>query len=343
MPAVKGPPPPQPRREDELARELLVRELRALETPELLALCLRGKSHPERLRLYLGLLRGRAGTRAQLGASLVCFDLARQGDETAQREFSALASTIDALARDGGLVAELLGNDPYLQSTWAACRLALESEDPRTLDAALAGDDAELMGELELLTDADIEFDLEDAQLEEQERTQQAKEEFGAILARQLGQDHARGVFAAEGFETASTAELDRLETFLKQAVSYADRVSTARGMASLGYLFMATHLRMKSLFGKRNPRRAAALKSGLVRLPADLEAVVHAAAIFELEGGTAMDGFEKVLELLMDFLAFCHQQRRDPRAAASADAYVEAERQPPPVLLTGSNRRRRG
>jgi hypothetical protein len=342
MPTVKAPPPAPPRREDELAREQLVRELRALETPDLLALCLRGKSNLQRLRLYLSLFRGRAGTRAQLAACLVCFDLARLGEETAQREFLALASTIEALSRDGKLVQELLGTDPYLQATWAACRLALESEDQRSIDS-LALDDAELLGEVELLTDADIDFDLEDAQLEEQERTEQAKEEFGAILSLQLGQDSARGVFAAAGFETGSTDELDRLEGFLKQAVSYADRVSTARGMASLGYLFLATHLRLKTLFGKRNARRAAALKSGLVRLPADLDAVIHAAAIFELESGTAMEGFEKVLELLIDFIAFCHQGQLDPRAAASADAYVEAERQPPPVLLTGSNRRRRG
>jgi len=172
---------------------------------------------------------------------------------------------------------------------------------------------------------------------------ERAKFEFANILARQLGQDTEHGIFGGTGFETGSGKELDRLQGFLDQALSYSGMVTTARGMASLGHLFLATSLRMKSLFGKRNARRAQALRTGLLRLPADLTSVEHAAAIFELEGGNAMLAFEKVMELMLDYLAFCHQQHKDPRAAVTVDAYVEAERTPPPVLLSGESRRRRG
>lgn len=336
------PPPPPARTPEELARDQLVRELRALETPELLALCLRGRNRPDRLRLYLSILRGRAGTRAQLASCLVCFDLARLGDGVAQQEFLALAPTIEVLSHDQRMVDDLLGSDDYLQRTWSECRATLEGGDQRELDGSLNLEGSDLIGELDLLSDEEIDLDLE---VEEpaDARAERARAEFAGVLAKQLAQDSNQGIFASSGFETASSRDLDRMDAFLNQALSYADLVSTARGMASLGHLFLATHLRMKTLFGKRNQRRAQAVRTGLVRLPADLEAVEHAAAVFELEGGAAMLGFEKVLELLLDFLAYCHQTRQDPRAAATVDAYVDAERMPAPVLLTGEQRRRRG
>ncbi|MBS2029956.1 MAG: hypothetical protein JST54_18790 [Deltaproteobacteria bacterium] len=331
---------------DELARDQLVRELRALETPELLALCLRGRNRLDRLRLYLSLLRGRAGARAQLASCLVCFDLARQGDDVAQKEFFALAPTIEELARDGKMVSDLVAHDAYLERTWNECLTALENSDQRELDAPLSIDESAPIGELDLLSDVELELDLELEVLPQAEdpiHVERAKFEFANILARQLGQDSEHGIFGGTGFETGSSRELDRLQGFLDQAISYSDMVTTARGMASLGHLFLATSLRMKSLFGKRNPRRAQALRTGLLRLPADVTSIEHAAAIFELEGGNAMVAFEKVVELVLDYLAYCHQQRKDPRAAVTVDSYVESERTPQPVLLTGESRRRRG
>jgi hypothetical protein len=336
-----------PKSPQDFYREQLILELRALETPELLALCLRGQNRTDRLRLYLTILRGRAGARAQLASCLVCFDLARQGDELAQKEFLALAPTIELLAKDVNLLHDLLAGDSYLERTWDACEATLQGGDQRELDVPL-GLDTELVGELELLSDAELDgidlgLEIVPEGADEAERIAQARYDFGLVLAKQLGQDSAKGIFGGEGFETDSSAELDRLEGFLREAMSYADLVSTARGMASLGHLFLATHLRMKTLFGKRNARRAAALRTGLLRLPADIESVEQAAAIFELEGGRAMVAFEKVVELLLDYLAFCHQNRKDPRAALAIDAYIESERAPQPVLLTGESRRRRG
>jgi len=336
---VNAPIPPNA---GEASRQELIHTLRALETPELLALCLRGKGHPERLRLYLSILRGRAGSRAQLAASMVCFDLARSGDPMAQREFFALAPTIAELAKDGRLLTELLAGDADLARIWADCRTALASSDPRELEQALPLEDVELVGELDLLSEDDLDIEL-DLDAGDAQRAEQARYEFGLILAKQLGQDSEHGLFGAMGFETASSRDLDRLDAFLNQALSFADLVGTARGMACLGQLFVATHLRMKTLFGKRNARRASAVRAGLSHLPADSLALEQAAAVFELEGGAALVAFEKVIELLLDYVAFCHQHRGDPRAAATIDAYVEAERMPPPVLLTGESRRRRG
>jgi hypothetical protein len=333
---------PGSQRAEDVSRQELVQQLRALETPELLALCLRGPGRVDRLRLYLSILRGRAGTRAQLAASLVCFDLARRGDELAQREFLTLVPALEVLARDGQLVNELLAGDADLKRAWADCRAALAQGDQRELEPPSAPVDVDLVGELDLLSDDDVEFDI-DLEQADALRGEQASHEFGLILAKQLGQDSEQGLFGAVGFETASSRDLDRLEAFLNQAVSYGDLVGTARGMASLGQLFLATNLRMKTLFGKRNARRATALRLGLSRLPADSEALEQAAAVFELEGGNALVAFEKVLELLLDYLAFCHQQRKDPRGNAAVEAYVEAERSVAPVLLTGNNRRRRG
>ena len=342
---MNGPPPSPRGNAADAQRELLIRELRALETPELLALCLRGRSDRMRLRMYLGILRGRPGTRAQLASCLVCFDLARQGDDAAQHEFLSLAPTIEELARDGALVAELVSRDAYLDRTWADCQAALDASDQRELSVPLHAEATELVGELTLLSDddfGDLGLEILDDD-SDAARAEQAKQDFARILAIHLGQNTDQGLFGAQGFETTSSRDLDRLQGFLNEAISYSDLVTTARGLASLGHLFLATHLRMKSLFGKRNARRAAALRTGLLRLPGDAAAVEQAATIFELEGGPAMESFEKVVELLIDFLAFCNHGRRDPRAATTVDAYVEAERTPPPVLLTGDSRRRRG
>ncbi len=344
------PPPPAPTVED-TERERLLDGLRALETNELLQLCLKVRGSPARLRLYLGLLRSRGGVRAQLAACLVCFDLAKQGDIMAQREFTALAPTMSQLAQDVGLVAELLGGDPYLEETWSACRLALEGSDPREQLHALDEDaDAVPVGELDLLSDEDLDADFgvefsfgppTQAVQDEVER-EAAQAEYAALLAKHLGQEPEHGLFSEGGFATASGRDLDRLEGFLERSAAWASRVPTARGLSSLGNLFLATHLRMRTLFGKRNPRRQKALRTGLANLPSDIEAVLCAATIFEFEGEAARLGFEKVLELLLDYVAFCHAKRLDPRLPQTVESYIESERQPAPVFLRGINRRRR-
>src|SRR5262249_1928670 len=121
-------PPPLPAAS--AGREALLAELRGLETPELLALCLRFRRAPERLALYPSVLRGRSGERAQFAACLVCFDLARQGNAAAQMEFAGLTPTVRALATSTSLLSELLRDDPYLSSIWDDCRAALAEAGP---------------------------------------------------------------------------------------------------------------------------------------------------------------------------------------------------------------------
>src|SRR5687768_6306091 len=121
---MPGPPPPPPAAIQ--GREALLAELAGLDTPDLLALCLRFGRSPERLGLYLSVLRSRSGERAQFAACLVCYDLGRQGVASAQAEFEALAPSVRGLADRAELTAELLRDDPYLTPIWLACKEALE-------------------------------------------------------------------------------------------------------------------------------------------------------------------------------------------------------------------------
>jgi hypothetical protein len=299
----------------------------------------------ERLTFYLGLFRARSGARAQFGASLVCFELARRGSAVAQREFTALAPTMNALRSDGRLVDDLLAADPLLHAVWVDCQTTLELNDPREAFDPLAHG-TELVGVLDLLLDEEV--DLGDAELElieaevDDPQSTAAHAEFGALLLRHLRHEPEKGVFQwGAGFATSTRGDLVRLESFLNEAASRAGRVPAAAGLACLGNLFLAMHLRRHTLFGKPTPRRVAALKSGLLGLPVDCSALGKAAAVFEFEGKRVQKGFEKVLELLMDFLVFCNRQGLSPREKATVEAYVAADRQAPQVLLVGDIRRR--
>ena len=79
----------------------------------------------------------------------------------------ALAPTILALAEDKKLVAELVGNDDYLEKTWAECRQALAQSDPRET-WGLPSFDVDVVGELDLLDDLEIDLDVDfDVEIEE--------------------------------------------------------------------------------------------------------------------------------------------------------------------------------
>ncbi len=345
--------PPPPPAAATSGKERLLEELAGLDVADLLALCLRvgAAGGEDRRWLYLSVLRSRHGQRAQFAACLVCFDLARAGSAVAQREFTALAPTVRALAGNRALVDGLLEGDPYLVEAWAACASALAAGDPREAWASLE-DDVELVGELDLLSEdelASIDLDLEELEILEDdaatqdERDRAAADAFAASLAAHLGHDVARGFFdRGRGFATSTAAEVDRLERFLREAAALGPRVPVAAGFASLGYLFLAVHLRRKTLFGSSNPRRIAALRAGLAGLPDRPEGLACAAAILEFEGEAVRERFEKVLELILDYGAFCREKRLDPHGAAAVDAYVAADREPPSVLLQGDNRRRR-
>src|SRR5690606_10654000 len=105
--------------------------------------------------LYLDILRRRGGERAQFACCLLCFDLARQGDATSQREFVYLADTMRQLAQNTELVDALTLHDPYLTYVWELCQAQLEEMDPRFAGGAPEPvAEAPAVGELDLLSDA---------------------------------------------------------------------------------------------------------------------------------------------------------------------------------------------
>ncbi len=337
---MPAPPPPPPGVLGTSAQELFLSELAALDTPELLALCLRSRRDPHRLSQYLALFRSRSGSRAQLAACMVCFDLARQGSEVAQRELLVLAPTILGLARDQGVVDGLLAGDAYLRDIWRDCHQALQGSDPRELAGPQLEESVELAGEIDLLDGDEFEVVFDD-EVVLAERQQQ---EFSKIVADYLDYSPEYDQWGSgNGFATEDSVDLARLTAFVAEAGSRSRYVPVARGMLSLGNLFLGMHLRRHTIFGRPNRRRVAALQAGLEAFDTDSQALAFAAALFESEGLQVIERLDKVLELLMDFLAWCAQSGTDPRAAKSAADYLALDREPP-ALLRGEdeNRRRR-
>lgn len=341
---MPGPPPPPRAAQDDAGRDELRSELRALETPELLALCSRFRRDPERLAFYLRLFRARPGPRAQFAACLVCFDIARQGVEASQREFYALAPTMSAIAADARVIHDLLSDDPYLKAIWSDCRVALSRADPRDAHEAPQAR-AALVGEVDLLSEEEI--DLADLEPEDgaaaEERAQRERADFARLVAEQIGENLDHGLTSSgRAFALDTRAELDRFERFVEEAVSRAPAVPLAAGVACLGNLFLASHLRRTNFFGGANPRRTAALQAGLSAMAAARTGVVGAASLFAREGPGVIEQFEKVSELLLDFLRFCAAEVRDPLAPGTVERYVRLNREPEALLLREKGRRRR-
>lgn len=327
--------------EDPEGREKLRRSLESLDTADLLALGARLSRYTERLVLYLEVLRGRPGQRAQLAACLICFDLARQGHETALRDFFALIPTLHALAEEPGLASELIGDDEHLTGLWKDCQSAIAADDPRESDSLDAS--AEILGEIDLVSDLDVDIDL--VQLLDDSRQEEYGRAFAAIVARKLGYDVENGVVpVTTGLGVGTSKEIDELEAFLRDAALFAESVPLARGLTSLGQLYLAVHLRRHRLFGQANPRRMEALRAGLLALPKEDPAPLAAAAsLFQEEGAAVATRFQKVTELLLDYISFCSEYHLDPLGPTAVERYVSADRPVTPTLLAqqGEPRRR--
>ncbi len=310
--------------------------LHALATEALIEKAL---DEPAARRACMVTLRDRDELRAQAAAALLCFDLAKGGDDVAQGELALLRPTLDALAADPDAADELLADPPALQALWEAAQEVLEQADPRDFAPVLRQEvDAELS--LDLLGDDDAP-ELGNAADEARVRA----EELRRLLAEHLGVDagERRVVRLGKGLAMSTPADVDRVEAFLREVDARAHLVPAARGLSCLGHLFVATHLRRHNVFGALNPRRAAAVRAGLARLArldAEVESVLEAAAFFAFEGEHT-EGFEKVIELMLDYLAFAGEAGADPYASETASAYAAAGRLPPPVL-GGPDRRRR-
>jgi hypothetical protein len=317
------------------ASTALRQELSGLPTEDVLALCYRFRTHGERLRFYLDVLRHLGGRKAALAATLVCFDLASQGQQTAQREFEALAATLRDVELNPDMVRQLVQGSPYLEELWPRCQAALRGMDPRTSASdALAVHDADIV-ELELFS-ADELGDFEDLIVESVDAEAMSRryldllDRFFETVPDRRQQPGTRGFFAR------TSADVERVEDFLRELDSLREYVPAARGMLALGELFLASHLRVRSFWGKPNPRRAELVELGLRHFVEADESIFPSAGFFG--GHDAEDqAWEKVQQLLLDYFGWRVQQ--GPRElCASIQAYA-AEAKVLPSLRFGERR----
>ncbi len=290
-------------------QERLLEEVAGLGVEEILAVCYAFHNQKvdqvlQRLRLYLDVLRRRGGERAQFASCLICFDLARQGDPTAQREFAYLADTIRFLAQRGGLVEALLGGDPYLLYIWELCQEQLAEADPRfaTAGAPEHADTAAELATLDLLSDADFDdagdFDIavDDGAL--WLRFDEAVEAF-------LGGEVGIPTYDPEaGFRLHHNRDVERIERFLMELDSLREPVPPARGFRALALLFYGTHMRSKSLFGAKNERKEGLLRAGIAEFFQSAEQVWEVIGVLQPMHADD-DAWEKMADVLSDFLCW--------------------------------------
>lgn len=300
------------------AQEALLHELAGLAVDDILALCYAFQAKPERLRLYLDALRKRGGERAQFASCLICFDLARQNEPTAQREFAFLADTMRGLAKNDTLVSSLVGGDDYLTFVWELCQAHLAEMDPRVEPEAVDAS-VEVVGDLDLISDedfADLEIDLDTAAMVRQ--FDEAVEEFlGGRIGVPIYDPNA-------GFRVVSNRDVQRVEKFLLALDSLREPVPMSRGFRALALLFYGTHLRSKSLFGGINVRKQALLREGVA------EFVQSGPRVWEVVGvlsslHAAVDVWERIADVVTDYMQWI--ARDQAHAASGPSAYPAVER----------------
>ena len=277
------------------AEEQLLSEVAGLAVEEILALCYAFKASTARLRLYSNALRKRGGERAQFASCLICFDLARQGDETAQLEFRFLSDTMRNLATDTALVESLVGQDDYLVFVWELCQAQLQEMDPR-FDASSEPLTLESMvvAEVDLLSDDDFDdfvISVDDARM--WRRFDEAVEVF-------LGGTVGVPVYdPTSGFRLHNGRDVSRVEKFLQELDSLREFIPLSRGFRALTLLFYGTHMRSKSVFGAINARKQAVLRDGLD------EFAKSGPAVWEIIGVLGpLHAPEDVLERCVDVIA---------------------------------------
>jgi hypothetical protein len=297
--------------------DLLRHEASGLAVDDILAVCyaLQQKPQPARLRLYLDVLRRRGGDRASFACALICFDLARQGDSGAQRDFQFLADTMRTLAESQELVTELLGGDRYLSYVWELCRAQLEEMDPRFVEPEPEIVEA---AEMVLLSDADFADELPTLDIDDVSMRRRFDDALDAFLGGVPGQP----IYDMDsGFRVKSGRDVERVEAFLRELDSLKDYVRIARGYRALTLLFYGTHMRSKSIFGAPNTRKQELLRDGLEEL---LQSGGIVAEISGVLGPLHADPdvWPKVADVIQDYLAVC---AADPEAARAGPSAYDA------------------
>jgi hypothetical protein len=250
----------------------------------------------------MDVLRQRGGERAQFASALICFDLARQGDTGAQRDFAFLSDTMRGLADDRDLVGQLTDDDPYLSYVWELCRDRLSELDLRFAEATELPVSRESVATLDLLSDVDFNDELPDLNVDDAAMRQR----FEHALESFLGGVPGFPVFDAEsGFRMRSGRDVERIETFLHELESLRDFVKAARGYRSLVLLFYGTHMRSRTVFGATNARKQELLRAGLEEFSKSGHLVTDIAGV--LTPLHADDGvWSKVADIIEDYARFC-------------------------------------
>jgi hypothetical protein len=280
--------------------ERLRQEVATVGVDDILALCYAFQHKPERLRLYVDVLRRRGGERAQFACCLICYDLARQGDATFQREFAYLADTMRTLAQNHELTATLTGTDQYLTFLWELCEAQLDEADPRFAVEPAAEVAVEPIA-VDLLSDADFS---EDFGIKVDHQALLA--EFDEAVERFLGGEVGMPMYDPDaGFRMHHDADVQRIEKFLQSLDSLRELVPVARGFRALTLLFYGTHMRSKGFFGGINQRKQVLLRDGLT------EFVTSAPLMWEILGvlgplHASSEVWEKVSDVLADYAQWC-------------------------------------
>jgi hypothetical protein len=102
--------------------------------------------------------------------------------------------------------------------------------------------------------------------------------------------------------------------------------VPEAKAFGSLLRLLMAGQLKEKTLFGSPNSRRAEAFAQAFSLLSTDPLAAGHAASWFQLDGAETEAALQRGLEVLMQFLAWCVREGRDPLDAAAHQGFLKLD-----------------
>lgn len=112
------------------------------------------------------------------------------------------------------------------------------------------------------------------------------------------------------------------LQAYLDKLGDKFKAVPEASAFQCLLGLYLAGHLKDKSLFGAPNEKKKAAVKSALEHLTATPDAAGHAAVWFDLDGPETVQRLWEGLSPMFDFLAFCSRQKLDPTTMEARELY---------------------
>ena len=131
------------------------------------------------------------------------------------------------------------------------------------------------------------------------------------------GQLSGKQAFSLEGRDARS-----HLKKFAGEVVTRFPQSPEARSMGALVELFLAAHLKEKTLFGKPNDKRVRATQDALSLLTADPVAAGHAAVLFENDGPQTIARFGEALVLMQRFLAHCLREKVDPLSPEAVSSF---------------------